>query len=105
MMSRDQEIYEKIGELLMSSAPKKSNRIIMRAELSNKSDHCRFEFDWVDGKGNTEWYMVESNITDELTDFLIELNDFFVSQNQPSWNSCQFTLEINGKFGIEFDYD
>jgi hypothetical protein len=106
MESRDSEIYREIGQLLYDAAPKDARNIIMRAKLSSEGDHAQLEFDYTNPAGATSWFTGGGALNTKLLDLLVALRDFFVSQNQPRWTQCEFTLDTQtGKFGMNFKYD
>lgn len=77
-MRTDQEIYNDIGSILLAIAPNSSEKIIMRAELSPESDHCKCEFDYVDKHtGATNWFSAGAQANGDLFDFLVELRNYF----------------------------
>ncbi|WP_035061210.1 hypothetical protein [Andreprevotia chitinilytica] len=107
MESLDVETCKKIGQLLYDSAPDEAKQVIMRAELSLEGDACRFEYDYVDAEGKIAWFSPEKGLTaHKLGELLVEHRAFFISQNQPPWKYCEFTLDVEkSKFSIQLSYD
>jgi hypothetical protein len=108
----DQEIYQKIASYLVDGNyfeegfPLDAVTIEMKAELVPENDVCEFWFNYINKEHIT-------NITDlngvayaKILDLLVELRQFFQSQNQPYWKGCEFKVDLEtGKFSIEFIYD
>ena len=106
MESRDIEICHEIGQRLYDAAPKDARKIIMRANLSEEGDHAQFEFDYADRKGDVAWFTGGGALNNRLLDLLVAHRAFFVSQKQPPWKSCTFTLNVEtGKFTMDLKYD
>lgn len=109
-MRHSQDIYNDIGSLLVSAAPDSAAKIIMRAELSPEGDHCKSEFDYVDGlSGETNWFNAGAQANADLLDLLVELRTFFVnniSSKQPSfWHACEITVDVETlRIKIDFKY-
>ncbi|WP_186649857.1 immunity protein YezG family protein [Fluviispira vulneris] len=105
-MSHDINIYNKIGIILMDMALKNSKFILMRAELSQENDVCKFEFDCIDNENQLKWLTAGNEYGSQLNDLLVELRQFYISQNQPSWKGCEFRVNLEtGKYSIDFIYD
>lgn len=110
-MRSDQDIYNDIGRVLLSVAPDNISKIIMRAELSPESDHCKCEFDYVDKiTGDTNWFSAGAQANGKLLDLFIELRNFFVdnfkSQEKPFWHACEVTVNVETlNINIDFKYD
>jgi len=47
----DQELYQKIGQLLVDAGPADAREIIVRVELFSEGDGGRYEFDYVNQSG------------------------------------------------------
>lgn len=103
-MSSDQEIYAAIGELLSQAAPASASQIIMRASLSKEGDVGKFEYDIIDKNKVLNWFTADGRTNSALLDELTSLRSFFISQNQPAWENCSFSLNLEtGKFEVKFD--
>lgn len=105
MKSKDIEISEKIGKYLYNVAPEDAKIILMIAVISPEGDVGRFEFYSNNG-------VVESNFsisdleTEKLLYLVGEHQQFMVSNNQPAWTRCEFTVNVDtGKFSMELGYD
>lgn len=106
-MTRDQELYREIGKRLYEAAPDNASKIIMKARLVAEGDACAFEYDFIDNSGHQAWFLPSDGRTDQtLRELLVALRDFFVLQNQPAWNACEFILNVpDGRFSVRFLYE
>lgn len=111
-MSRDQEIYNRVGGLLVRHAPVSAVKVIYRFSIDAEASSSEgavysFEYDYVDQSGSTNWFTIDDLAGSMfLTDQFIELRDFFVSQGQPAWKRCEFSVDLlTGKFSADFKYD
>lgn len=108
-MSSEQEIYQKIGQILLNAGPDEAKKIIVRAEPFPEGDGCKYEFDYVDAAGELDWFSPDGRATGDLTDIIVELRTYYVENNltngRPAWLSCEVTLDVERmKLGIEFRY-
>ncbi|CAE6874295.1 hypothetical protein R75465_08500 [Paraburkholderia aspalathi] len=105
-MTRDQELYREIGQILYEAAPDESEKIVMRAKLVPQGDVCEFEYDYVGRDNSEKWFLTSDGKVDQsLREHLVALRDFFVSQNQPVWSGCEFVLNVaDGTFSVRFSY-
>ncbi|WP_047686386.1 MULTISPECIES: DUF600 family protein [Xenorhabdus] len=106
----DQELYQKIGQLLFNVGPIDAKKIIVRADLFPERDGCRYEFDYIDKNENLDWFDPDDRAIDDLTDLLEELRSFFIkniqSEATPFWHGCTITLDVeNSKVNIDFKYE
>ncbi|NIG76581.1 hypothetical protein F3J34_23730 [Klebsiella sp. Ap-873] len=107
-MRSDQQIYNDIGSILLSTVPDSASRIMMRAILSPENDHCKCEFDYVDKRtGDTNWFSAGAQANSDLLDLLVELRNYFVDNlKSPFWHSCEVTVNVETlKINIDFKYD
>lgn len=110
-MRTDQEIYNDIGSILLSSAPEKAVKLILKAELSPENDHCKLLFDYLNTNGEYNWFLPDNSQVDgDLLDLLVELRNYFVanfkSQEKPFWHGCEVTVDVETlKIHINFKYD
>ncbi|WP_192563926.1 hypothetical protein [Pseudomonas gozinkensis] len=107
----EDEIYRRIGQLLMDEAPESAVTVIVDAELSPEDDHCRLLFDYVDGEGERDWFSPSSGEVDGIVmNSLVALGKLHKAQNLtaglPAWNACEIAMDIvGGKLKIDFRYD
>lgn len=110
-MRTDQEIYNDIGSILLAVVPDNASKVIMRAELSSESDHCKCEFDFVEKlTGNVNWFSAGAKANGDLFDLLVELRNYFISnfksQEKPFWHGCEVAVDVETlKISISFKYD
>lgn len=105
----DQEIYQEIAQLLIGAGPSEARRIVVRAELFSAGDGGGYEFDYVDAAGELNWFDPDGRAAGDLTELLVRLRNYFVSNNFNSelgaWNFCKIDLCVEGmKFRINFSY-
>ncbi|MEK9498310.1 DUF600 family protein [Photorhabdus sp. P32] len=106
----DQELYQKIGQLLLDAGPTDAKKMIVRADLFPERDGCKYEFDYIDKSEKLDWFDPDGRAVSDLTDLLEELRSFFIeniqSQETPFWHSCTITLDVEQmKINIDFKYD
>jgi len=105
----DQELYQKIGQLLVNAGPSDAQEIIVRAELFSEGDGGRYEFDYVDGAGELNWFDPDGRAVGDLTEFLVQLSEYFIANKLTAgagvWTGCEISLSVGEmKLGIEFIY-
>ncbi|PAU63671.1 hypothetical protein [Pseudomonas indica] len=105
----DQELYQKIGQLLVDAGPADARKMIVRAELFSEGDGGKYEFDYVNQTGELNWFDPDGRAVGDLTELLVQLRDYFSDNNltagESIWSGCVITLDVDGmKFGIEFNY-
>ncbi|HFF8525197.1 MULTISPECIES: hypothetical protein [Providencia] len=106
----DQIIYQKIGQILVSSGPSNAKKVIVRADLFRERDGCTYEFDYINKSNELNWYDPDSKAVSELTDALEELRSFYIDNIQPRkksfWSGCEITLNLETmKINIDFKYE
>ena len=108
MASRDQELYNEIGTILYRNAPNVAKKIILLATLSEQEKACEFRYHFIDQDNDRNWFLPENGgeIGHNLCELLIELKEFFISQNQPPWKGCEFGVDMeSGKIELKFEYE
>ncbi|AVR65497.1 MULTISPECIES: hypothetical protein [Pseudomonas aeruginosa group] len=104
----DQELYQKIGKLLVDAGPADAREIIVRAELFSEGDGGKYEFDYVDQSGEFNWFDPDGRAVGDLTELLVQLRDYFSANNLTAGEGgagCVIKLHVDEmKFGIEFNY-
>ncbi|MGK5061000.1 hypothetical protein [Janthinobacterium sp. LB3P112] len=105
MESKDIEISKEVGKYLYSIAPEDAKIILMIAVLSPEGDVGRFEF--YSNNGVIERNFSISDLeTEKLLDLVGDHQQFMVSNNQPAWTRCEFTVNVEaGKFSMELGYE
>ena len=105
----DQEMYQKIGQLLVDAGPSDAQKVIVRAEIFPEGDGGKYEFDYVDGAGELNWFDPDGRAVGDLTELLVQLRKYFATKNLTAgagvWTGCEMCLSVDDmKFGIEFTY-
>jgi len=104
----DQEMYQKIGQLLVDAGPSDAQKLIVRAEIFPEGDGGKYEFDYVDGAGELNWFDPDGRAVGDLTELLVQLRKYFATSLTPGagvWTGCEICLSVDDmKFGIEFTY-
>ncbi|CAM3912857.1 immunity protein YezG family protein [Xenorhabdus thuongxuanensis] len=106
----DQELYQKIGQLLVDAGPTDAKKIIVRADLFPERDGCKYEFDYIDKSEELDWFDPDARAVSDLTDLLEELRSFFIenkqSQETPFWHGCTISLDVEKmKLNMDFKYE
>lgn len=109
MTTRDQEIYYYITSLLDKTAPEKAKYLKLDAIIDPDDElSCELQYFFIDETDEEYCYLPENDAETchIIAEYVIELREFFVSQNQPPWKSlvCLFNRE-NGKMKFKFSYD
>lgn len=107
----ENDIYLKIGQVLLDTSPETASKVIVEAELSPENDHCKLLFDYVDQHGNQDWFSpVGVQVDTDLFNCLVELRKIYICQGLtaelPVWSGCVMTLDVvAGKLKVEFKYE
>lgn len=107
----EDDIYLKIGRVLLDTSPETASKVIVEAELSPENDHCKLLFDYVDQHGNQDWFSpVSVQVDTDLFNCLVELRKIYIHQEMtaglPVWNGCVMSLDvIAGKLTVDFRYE
>ncbi|MBB2802810.1 hypothetical protein XarbCFBP7604_09190 [Xanthomonas arboricola] len=105
----DQDLYEKIGQLLINAGPDGACEIIVRAELFDENDGGRYEFDYVGVTGEVHWFEPDGRAVRDLTELLVKLRKYFLSSNLVGgkvWTRCVINLVVkSNKLAVKFFYE
>ena len=105
MESKDVGISKEIGKYLYSIAPEDAKIILMIAVISPEGDVGRFEFYSNNGVAEGTFSVSDTDV-EKLLDLLGEHQQFMVSNNQPAWTRCEFTVNVDtSKFSMELGYE
>ena len=105
MESKDIEISKEIGQCLYSIAPEGTKIILMIAALSPEGDVSQFEFYSNNGINESEFSINDSD-TMKLHYLFKAHQKLMVSNNQPAWTRCEFTVNVDtSKFSMELGYE
>ncbi|EOF9308931.1 TPA: hypothetical protein ACU9Y0_000213 [Enterobacter cloacae] len=80
------------------------------AEVFADNDGGTYEFDYVDGNGDLDWFSPDGRAVADLTDALVAYKNFFLENNmtngKPIWSKCEITVDIpEEKISISLHYD
>lgn len=106
----EQELYQKIGQLLLDAGPSDAQKIVVRARLFAEGDGGSYEFDYFDSSNSSSWFDPDSRAVGDLTELLVKLRDYYVKsglcENGKPWSACTVTLDAEKmKISIEYNYD
>ncbi|WP_417695934.1 hypothetical protein [Pseudomonas sp.] len=106
----EQELYQRIGQLLLDAGPSDARKIVVRARLFAEGDGGSYEFDYFDKVNHSSWFDPDSRAVGDLTELLVDLRGFYVGnglcQNVKAWSSCAVTLDVEEmKISIHYNYD
>jgi len=105
MPSRDQEIYQKLAQILYDVMPDGTEKVILKLPRVSR-DVVEFEYYAVGADGHEKRFYAESDMSYKMRTLAVDLKDFFVSQNQPPWKGCEFTLDVKTtKLKTRFIYE
>ncbi|MBK5647338.1 MAG: hypothetical protein I4N51_09775, partial [Acinetobacter sp.] len=99
-MRTEQEIYNDIGEVILSIAPENAQKIIVQSILAKESDCGEFTYDYIDSQGIKQWVKDTKNASELLLDLLVELRTYFVenieseSGEKSFWHGCIITVDL-----------
>ncbi|WP_392551199.1 hypothetical protein RHO14_06800 [Orbus wheelerorum] len=104
------DIYNKIGGILINSSPNDSKKIIAKIEISESNDVGTYTFNSTDFFDKSESYRPISQARDDLFSAMLELKKYTIDNNltngNPIWVGCIVTVDIeNAKINIEFKYE
>ncbi|MCX8648770.1 hypothetical protein J3U21_00270 [Gilliamella sp. B2776] len=104
------DIYNKIGGILITSAPDDSKKIIARIEITGTNDVGTYTFNYINSLGNIKNYRPVSRARDDLFDAILELKKYMLENNltngKPIWAGCIVTVDLeSSKINIEFKYE
>ncbi|MEG5264168.1 hypothetical protein TRP66_07680 [Pseudomonas sp. JDS28PS106] len=103
----EQDIYQKIGQLLYEAGPSSAKKIITRARLFAEDDGGSYEFDYLNDQGKVEWFQPDGKAVRNLTMLLVDLRKLYVSnglcENGKAWSACEITLNLE-PVRISIDY-
>ncbi|RBA76990.1 hypothetical protein [Xanthomonas oryzae] len=107
---KDQELHQKIGQLLFDVSPSDASKIIVRAKLFEEGDGGSYEFDYLNGDGVLGWFDPDAKKIGTLTDYLAQLrenfreNKFF--KNERPWVGANIVIDVSkSKISIDFIYE
>lgn len=109
-MISDQDLYNKIGQILFNISPDNTKTVIMQAKVWPQGDASEFKFNYITNDQKSGWLDPDGNIIDDLHNLLKKLKQYTLDNNltngQPIWTGCIVTIDIeNAKINVEFKYE
>lgn len=109
-MNELDELYNKIGQLLVDAGPDGAVKIIARAKLPLDGESCEYEYDYVDKQGDTDWFVPDKLASHDLRILLVKMRNFYIKNNmtngKPAWTGCEITVDLpENKINFKFHYD
>ena len=106
----EQEIYQKVAQLLVYAGPLDARTIVVRAEVFPEGDGGKYEFDYIDDTNKLNWFDPDGRGVGYLTALLVELRKYFINNKLTTgfdiWSNCEISLAVETmQLGIEFTYD
>jgi hypothetical protein len=112
MESIDQTLYQTIGNMLLKATPSDAVKSIVHftvdsEENENEGAVYDYKYDYIDNNGKRHWFDIAGPDGHWIIgNSFLELRNFFVSQGQPAWRQCEFSVDVKtGKFSVDFKYD
>ncbi|MFW1649767.1 immunity protein YezG family protein [Acinetobacter nosocomialis] len=100
---KDQEIYQKLGELLWSIMNENAHIIFCEGYIY--SDAKSYSFEWIESNNRIGWFdfdTIPHEIGDEIINLMEKLNSSEIFKEK--WTHFKISLTEEGKFNIEFAY-
>lgn len=105
-MSKDIDITNEVILILCKYVPDDADTILMKCDLSKEGDVSSFSFAYSIDMETKELLIVDHNDFEKIDKLMLQLREFYVSNNQPPWNGCDLTVNFKtNKFLTEFDYE
>ncbi|MCH2001564.1 immunity protein YezG family protein [Acinetobacter seifertii] len=100
---KDQEIYQKLGELLLSIMNENAHTIFCEGYIY--SDAKSYSFEWVESNNRIGWFdfdAIPHEVGDEIINLMEKLNSSEIFKE--NWTHFKIFLTEEGKFNIDFVY-
>lgn len=111
LMSTDQEIYQRLGEILSAIVPQQAQWVSVEVELSLTGDHAKLFYDYQAEGSEPQWFVPEpARVDHDLRLLLIKLRKYFAGNNLfeqgKPWTRCMIKLDLQtGKLAADFKYE
>lgn len=112
MSSFDQDVYLRLGELIVGVAPSDSEKVIVVFKVladATSSEGAVYElmYDYIDKTLKRTWFVFsDHDLRRKIRELFVSLREFTTSQGQPLWNQCEFVLDMTTeRFSVGFKYD
>ncbi|MBJ9977592.1 hypothetical protein IAE35_18085 [Pseudomonas sp. S75] len=111
LMSTDQEIYQRLGEILSAVVPQQAQWVSVEVELSPTGDHAKLFYDYQAEGSEPQWFVPEpARVDHDIRLLLIQLREYFAGSNlferDKPWARCMIKLDLQtGKLAADFKYE
>jgi len=104
------DLYNKIGQILVSSYPDDAVKIVTGIEIAQENDAAGYYFNYYDNKNNKKEFKPVSKARDDIFYTMLEIKKYFLDNNltngKPIWEGCIVEIDIkNSKINFEFKYE
>ena len=104
------DLYNKIGQILVMSCPDDAVKIVTGIEIAEENDAVGYFFNYYDNKNNKKEFKPVSKARDDIFYTMLELKKYFIDNNltngKPIWAGCIVEIDIkNSKINFEFKYE
>ena len=104
------DLYNKIGQILVNSYPDDAVKIITKIEIVEENDVVTYVFIYFDNKNNRKQFVPDPQVTNDIFHSMLELKKYFLDNNltngKPIWVGCIVEIDIkNSKINFEFKYE
>ncbi|AJA44762.1 hypothetical protein C7375_1633 [Frischella perrara] len=109
-MTKEDQILNQLGGILINSAPAKARKLIMHAEPNAEGDVCKYKFYYVNKRNEQHDYDPDGIAEIDILDTLVELRKYYLDNNlsngEPIWVGCIVEVDVKkSKINIEFKYE
>lgn len=104
-MTRDQELYEKIGSKILEFSPSEAEIVYVKSDVSEGGDHASLAVVFEKHGGIEIQHSIGGKNASDVIDDIIEIYKFFELNARPVWRSFQMKIETqSGTFEVSFGY-
>lgn len=93
-----EDLYRRIAQIIFSCGPDGARMLIVQAELFADEDGGQYQFDYIDERGEPDWFEPDARAIGDLTVALKAFQQYFVdndmTQGQPVWTHCTITVDV-----------
>ncbi len=109
-MTKEDQILNQLGSILINSGPDKAKKLIMHAEPNAEGDVCKYKFYYVNKCNEQHDYDPDGIAEIDILDILVELRKYYLDNNlsngEPIWVGCIVEVDVEkSKINIEFKYE
>ena len=104
------DLYNKIGQILVMSCPNDAVKIVTGIQIAKENDAASYYFNYYDNKNNKKEFKPVSKARDDIFYTMLEIKKYFIDNNltngEPIWAGCIVEIDIkNSKINFEFKYE